>query len=88
MAADPLPILYVKTGCPWCQEVISFLMTYGIEYREKNVNEDRQAFEEMKRKSGQTLAPTLDWRGKILADFGVKELRPFLIEQNVRFEDS
>ena len=63
-------------------------MTYGVEYKEKNVSEDRQAFDEMKRKSGQTLAPTLDWHGKILADFGVQELKPFLIQQNVRFEDS
>lgn len=86
--AEESPILYVKSGCPWCREVISFLMTYGVEYKEKNVSEDRQAFDEMKRKSGQTLAPTLDWHGKILADFGVQELKPFLIQQNVRFEDS
>ena len=88
MASEDLPILYVKTGCPWCREVVSFLMTYGIEYREKNVSEDPGAFEEMKRKSGQTRAPTLDWHGTILADFGVDELKPFLQQQEVRFEDS
>ena len=42
----------------------------------------------MQRVSGQSSAPTLDWNGKILADFGTDELAPFLLEQNVRLEDS
>ena len=44
--------------------------------------------DEMERISGQTKAPVLDWHGKILADFGVEELKPFLQTQNVKFEDS
>lgn len=87
MARD-LPILYVKTGCPWCEEVIDFLSGNGVSYREKNVSQDAAAFEEMRAKSGQTKAPTLDWHGKILADFGVMELKPFLLKQNVKLEDS
>jgi glutaredoxin 3 len=83
-----LPILYVKSGCLWCVEVVDFLMGHGIGFREKNVSEHMAAFAEMKEKSGQTRAPTLDWHGKILADFGVEELKPFLREQNVKFEDS
>lgn len=83
-----LPILYVKTGCPWCEEVIDFLTEHGVGYREKNVTQDPAAMEEMRAKSGQTKAPTLDWHGKILADFGVMELKPFLRKQNVKFEDS
>ena len=83
-----LPILYVKTGCPWCGEVIGFLSSHGIGYREKNVSQDSAARAEMERLSRQTKAPVLDWHGKILADFGVDELRPFLRQQNVKFEDS
>lgn len=85
---ENLPILYVKTGCPWCHEVIEFLMAKGVSYAEKNVTEDPAAFEEMRRKSGQTSAPTLDWHGQVLADFGVDELKPFLRSHNVKFEDS
>jgi hypothetical protein len=33
---------------------------------------------EMKRLSGQSKAPVLDWSGEILADFGATELVPFL----------
>ena len=63
-------------------------MDSGIEYQEKNVTTDSRAFEEMTQKSGQTKAPTLDWHGRILPDFGVEELKAFLLEQNVKFEDS
>ena len=85
---DTLPLLYVKTGCPWCTEVIDFLREHGIGYREKNVSDDPAARQEMERKSGQSKAPTLDWHGRILADFGLDELKPFLQGQNVKFEDS
>ena len=83
-----LPILYVKPGCPWCDEVIAFLGSNGIGYREKDVIADTGAFTEMQRKSGQTKAPTLDWNGDILTDFGVAELVPFLHAKNVKLEDS
>lgn len=88
MQADNLPVLYVKTGCPWCHEVIEFMDGHGVSYRQMNVSDDRSAMEEMQRKSGQTRSPTLDWNGKILADFGVDELVPFLRKQNVKLEDS
>jgi glutaredoxin len=88
MEAENLPILYVKTGCPWCNEVVEFMDSNGVSYREMNVTEDPAAMAEMQRKSGQTRAPTLDWNGTILADFGVDELVPFLQKQNVKLEDS
>ena len=87
MAKD-LPILYVKDGCGWCDEAVEFLDGHGVSYRLKEVTADPAAFAEMQKKSGQTKAPTLDWHGKILADFGTEELVPFLRKQNVKLEDS
>lgn len=86
--SDSLPILYIKPGCPWCIEVIEFLREKGIGYREQDVTRDAAARAEMERKSGQSRAPTLDWHGRILADFGIDELVPFLRRQNVKLEDS
>ena len=86
--AKELPILYTKRGCPWCTEAVEFLDGHGIGYRLKEVTSDAGAMAEMQKKSGQTKAPTLDWNGKILADFGTDELVPFLREQNVKLEDS
>jgi glutaredoxin 3 len=54
----------------------------------KDVTSDSSAYAEMQKKSGQTKAPTLDWNGQILADFGTDELVPFLRKQNVKLEDS
>lgn len=85
---DPLPTLYVKPGCPWCHEVVVFLDEHGIGRHEVNVLGDEKAFSDMQRKSGQSRVPTLDWHGKILADFGLAELVPFLRKQNVKLEDS
>jgi glutaredoxin len=88
MSASSLPILYIKPGCPWCVEVVAFLSEHGIAYHEHNVITDSAARAEMLKKSGQAKVPTLDWNGKILADFGVAELVPFLRTQNVKLEES
>jgi glutaredoxin 3 len=42
------------------------------------VTTDAVAAAEMRRLSGQSKAPVLDWSGEILADFGAAELKPFL----------
>lgn len=85
---DELPVLYVKSGCPWCVEAVDFLRDNGIGYREREVTGDSAAYAEMQRVSGQTKAPVLDWHGDVLADFGVDELVPFLRKKNVKLEDS
>jgi len=81
--ATPRPFLYIKSGCPWCDEAEDYLKERGIAYGKANVTTDRTAFEEMKRLSGQTKAPTMRWDDEILADFGADELDAFLRERNV-----
>ncbi|MCC6234664.1 MAG: glutaredoxin family protein [Verrucomicrobiales bacterium] len=81
-AAD-LPVLYVKTGCPWCEEVIEYLDAKKISYQLVVVTGNPDAYRQMVRLSGQSRAPTLDWHGEVLADFGVEELVPFLVEQGL-----
>jgi len=79
----PRPILYVKAGCPWCDEAEDFLKEHGIAYDRVNVSADRAGFEKMRELSGQTKAPTMDWAGEVLADFGADELEAFLRERNL-----
>jgi hypothetical protein len=64
------------------------MATHGVPYREQNVSVDSAALAAMVKKSGQFKAPTLDWHGKILADFGVAELVPFLHAQGLELEES
>lgn len=71
-------VLYTKAGCPWCGEARQVLVNSRVTFTEKNVSVDPAALAEMRRLSGQTKAPVLDWEGEILADFGAAELKPFL----------
>lgn len=75
------PVLYTKIGCPWCAEAREVLDRRGIGYIEQCVTTDAAAFAEMRRLSGQSKAPVLDWSGSVLADFGAVELETFLNAQ-------
>lgn len=78
-----LPVLYIKPGCPWCDDVVAWLDQRKIEVETIVVSGNREAMAEMVSLSGQSKAPTLDWNGDVLADFGVEELVPFLKKRGV-----
>lgn len=82
-AAMSQPILYIKPGCPWCEEVVDYLHRKRIEVETVVVSGNPEAMNEMVALSGQTKAPTMDWHGEVLADFGVDELIPFLRERGL-----
>lgn len=56
---------------------MNWLGEKNIPYETLDVIADKKAMDEMVRLSGQTLAPTIDVDGKILADFGPEELAKF-----------
>ena len=66
--------LFIKPYCGWCEQAKDWLDERSIAYDEIDVIADRAAFDEMRRLSGQTLAPVIDVDGEILADFGADEL--------------
>ena len=73
--------LYTKSFCPWCISARHWLRKHDYDFLEINVSKDHEAFVEMERLSGQTLAPTLVTDdGLVLADFGVPELKAFFAE--------
>ena len=69
--------MFIKPYCGWCHEAIEWLDARGIKYEVLDVISDSTARSEMHQLSGQTLAPTIDVDGEILADFGVDELEEF-----------
>ncbi len=73
-----LPVLYLKTGCPWCSAAVEYLARHAIAYRSVTVTGNPSAMQELAEISGQTKAPTMSFQGDVLADFGVEELEPFL----------
>ena len=76
-------IMYTKKGCPWCDGVRSFLEEQKINFEEREVLSNRAYFDELVAKSGQTLTPTLDIDGEIVADSDVDAVRSFLQGKNV-----
>lgn len=71
-------ILYTKSGCPWCIEVVELLRKKNIPFEERNVTANAKFFKEMVEKSGQTLAPTLDIDGEILKDSDVGQVAEYM----------
>lgn len=76
--------LYTKTGCPWCHEAVDWLQQHGYEFQEVDVRRDPAAMAEMKRVSGQSLAPTLvTVDGTVLPDFDTRQLEAFLTKHGL-----
>jgi monothiol glutaredoxin len=53
---------------------MAWLDKQGVKYEVLDVIGDDRAYAEMERLSGQTLAPVIEVDGRVLADFGAKEL--------------
>jgi glutaredoxin len=66
--------LFVKPGCPWCDEAIEWLDRRRISYELLDVIRNAEARAEMRELTGQTKAPSIDVDAHILADFGADEL--------------
>jgi len=66
--------LFIKPYCGWCGRAMDWLDDHGVDYEVLDVIADDEAYDEMHRLSGQTLAPVIEVDGKVLADFGPPEL--------------
>ena len=70
--------VYIKSFCPWCKEALAWLDQHGYRYEVREVLEDPEAMARMREISGQSLTPTLEVDGKVLADFDTGQLSAFL----------
>jgi len=69
--------LFIKPYCGWCHEAIDWLNQRGIKHTILDVTRDAAARKEMFELSGQTLTPTIDVDGEVLADFDTDQLEAF-----------
>lgn len=67
------PILYVKSGCPWCREALSFFSQHGVEVDVRDVLASAASMQRMVEISGQSLTPTFEYGDFVVADFSVDE---------------
>jgi glutaredoxin len=71
-------IVYTKTGCPWCAEVLELLHEKKVQFEEREVYGNKEYFDELVQKSGQKKTPTLDIDGHILADTDAAHVSEYL----------
>ena len=76
-------IVYTKTECPWCAEVLAFLRGKKVAFEEREVRCNASYFAELKTKSGQEKTPTLDLDGDILADTDAPAIETFLKRKGI-----
>ena len=69
------PILYIKSGCPWCNEAINYFQAQGVQVELREVRSNKPFMDQMKQLSGQTKAPTFAYGDFIVADFDVQEFK-------------
>jgi glutaredoxin len=74
------PVLYIKSGCPWCREALSFFNSQGVDLDVRDVNENAKDMDAMVAVSGQTKTPTFLYEDFMVADFDVDEFLAELSE--------
>jgi len=73
MSSNNLPILYIKSGCPWCNEALSFFNSQGVGLDVRDVLRNPKDMDAMVALSGQTKTPTFEYEDFSVADFSVDE---------------
>ncbi len=66
--------IYTTTTCPYCVMAKDYFKEKGENYEEYNVAEDRNAYEEMLKKSNQMGVPVIDINGTIIVGFNRTEI--------------
>lgn len=69
--ADPKVIIYSTTWCAFCKTEEQYLQKLGVEYVKKDVEEDKDAYEELMQKNGGAFqgVPVTDIAGEIVLGF-------------------
>ena len=80
----PIMIIYIKSHCSWCHEALAWLDQHGYRYEVREVLEDPEAMARMREISGQSLTPTMEVDGKVLADFDTGQLSEFLEANGIK----
>jgi glutaredoxin-related protein len=74
---------WMKPQCGWSNGVRAVLRKYDLPFEDKDIINNPANRWEMEQKSGQSLQPTLEINGNMLADISGEELEKWLIENNL-----
>lgn len=71
--SENIPTVYIKPGCPWCREALSFFSQHGVEVEVRDVHASRKNMDRMVEISGQGKTPTFEFGEFVVPDFDVQE---------------
>jgi glutaredoxin-like YruB-family protein len=66
---DPEVVLYTTAWCGWCRKTIAHLDQNGVRYDNRDIERDRQAYADLKRKTGSTGVPVIEIDGELVIGF-------------------
>jgi glutaredoxin-like YruB-family protein len=66
---DPEVVLYTTSWCGWCRKTIAHLDQNGVRYENRDIERDRQAYADLKRKTGSTGVPVIEIDGELVIGF-------------------
>jgi len=75
MSEEKVVKVYSTSVCPWCKKTKSFLDENNISYEDLNVAENKEARDEMIKKSGQMGVPVIDIDNDIVIGFNQAQLK-------------
>jgi len=70
--------IYSTSNCPFCLLAKKFFNENKIEYQEVDVSNDREAANEMIKKSGQTGVPVIEIGRKVIVGFNLPAIKKAL----------
>ncbi|ADL53875.1 glutaredoxin family protein [Clostridium cellulovorans] len=66
--------VYTSNTCPWCVKTKEYLASNGVDYKEINVTQDKEAAKEIVEKTGQRGVPIIDIDGQYILGFDKEEI--------------
>lgn len=66
--------VFSTPSCPYCVTLKQFLKKYDIEFEDIDVSQDKNAMDEMIKKSGQMGVPVVDIDGKFIIGFDKEKI--------------
>jgi len=70
--------IYSTPTCPWCIRTKQFLKENNIDFQNMDVSSDKQAADEMMKKTGQMGVPVIDIEGEIIVGFDKERIKQAL----------
>ncbi|MBW2980414.1 glutaredoxin family protein [Candidatus Woesearchaeota archaeon] len=74
----PTVKVYSTPTCPWCHKAKDFLKENKIEFEDINVAENKEAADEMIKKSGQMGVPVIEIDGEMIVGFDQEKIKKLL----------